>query len=112
MSKNGLANPRVIDLVTFDDAKDTVTLVIVQEAPWPKGVALWNALAAKVNTYMSFARLGTMASQYPASVGKKLRVQVMAHVKVTDDVRVAVKKLGAELKKFDTGVEVVDVSKR
>ena len=110
MSMNGLANPTVIDLVNIDPTKDFVTLVIVQDAPWPKGQALLQALVSKVNTYMSFARLGTMTTQYPESAGKKVRLQLMSHMKLNAEVKTAVKNLGAALKKWETALEVVDVS--
>jgi hypothetical protein len=112
MSKNGLANPTMIDLVNLDASGKSVTLVIVQDQEWPRGEELLKALVAKVNTYMSFARLGTMVQHYPEAAGRQVRLQLMSHVEVPAEVQEAVRNMGAAMQKWDATVELVDVSTR
>jgi hypothetical protein len=106
---NGLAHPTIIDLVTCEPGQDHVTLVIVQDAEWPRGEALQKAFAHKVNTYLSFAKLGTMFRDFPESQGRALRVQVMAKRTPTPEARAVMKMLGPLLKQQGARLDIVEM---
>ena len=72
----GVHNPRVVDLVTEDDATGEVVLVMLEERPWETNPEQLRQLEAKFNAYLEYALGGHLARQYPQYLGRKLRLQL------------------------------------
>ncbi len=72
----GVHNPRVVDLVTEDEATGEVVLVMLEERPWDSHPDQLRQLEAKFNAYLEYALGGHLAQQYPHYAGRRLRFQL------------------------------------
>ncbi|HVN37484.1 MAG TPA: DUF6572 domain-containing protein [Myxococcota bacterium] len=72
----GVFNPRVIDLITLDEAADEVVLVMLEERPWGSDAAQLRQLEAKFNAYLSYVLGGHLVQQYPDYADRGVRFQL------------------------------------
>ncbi len=72
----GVHNPRVVDLVTTDDATGEVVLVMLEGRPWGSDVEQIRQLEAKFNAYLEYVLGGHMGKQYPDYAEKPVRIQL------------------------------------
>jgi hypothetical protein len=75
-SNVGVQNPAVIDLITHDPKSDEFVLIMTETRPWDGSEQRLLQLQQKVNAYLAFALDGQLASMYPASIGKPIRLQL------------------------------------
>jgi len=73
----GLANPRVVDLITYDKKTDEVVLVMYEDRDWGRQGERLPDLSAKIDTYIEFWRKDRIAKEYPAMKGKLVRFQLL-----------------------------------
>ena len=74
--ERGVHNPRVIDLITEDQASGEVVLVMLEERPWQSAPAQLRELEAKFNVYLEYVLGGHLAAQYPQYAGCRVRFQL------------------------------------
>jgi hypothetical protein len=72
----GVHNPRVVDLITLDEATGEVVLVMLEERPWGTDAQQLRQLEAKFNAYLEYVLGGHMEKQYPDYAGKPVRIQL------------------------------------
>ncbi len=72
----GVHNPRVVDLITADDATGEVVLVMLEARPWGSDVEQIRQLEAKFNAYLEYVLGGHMGKQYPDYAEKPVRFQL------------------------------------
>jgi hypothetical protein len=72
----GVHNPRVVDLITADDATGEVVLVMLEARPWGSDVEQIRQLEAKFNAYLEYVLGGHMGKQYPDYAEKPVRIQL------------------------------------
>ena len=72
----GVHNPRVIDLITPDDASGEVVLVMLEERPWGSDPQQLRQLEAKFNAYLSYVLGGHLVQQYPVYAERGVRFQL------------------------------------
>jgi len=72
----GVFNPRVIDLITLDEAADEVVLVMLEERPWGSDASQLRQLEAKFNAYLSYVLGGHLVQQYPDYADRGVRFQL------------------------------------
>lgn len=72
----GVFNPRVIDLITLDEAADEVVLVMLEERPWGSEPEQLRQLEAKFNAYLSYVLGGYLVQQYPVYADRGVRFQL------------------------------------
>ena len=72
----GVFNPRVIDLITLDEATDEVVLVMLEERPWGSDASQLRQLEAKFNAYLSYVLGGHLVQQYPDYADRGVRFQL------------------------------------
>ena len=70
----GIENPSSLDLVTMSKSGEEVALIMVAAAPWTDEKVV--ALQAKTQSYLAYVESGSLARDYPGSVGKRLRLQL------------------------------------
>lgn len=74
--ERGVHNPRVVDLITSDDATGEVVLVMREERPWESHPEQLRQLEAKFNVYLQYVLGGHLAAQYPDYAGRLVRFQL------------------------------------
>jgi len=72
----GVFNPRVVDLITLDEANDEVALVMIEERPWGSDPQQLRQLEAKFNAYLSYVLGGYLVQQYPVYAERGVRFQL------------------------------------
>ena len=72
----GVFNPRVVDLITLDEAADEVVLVMLEERPWGTDPEQLRQLEAKFNAYLSYVLGGYLVRQYPMYADRGVRFQL------------------------------------
>jgi Family of unknown function (DUF6572) len=72
----GVHNPRVIDLITEDEASGEVVLVMLEERSWGSDPEQMRQLEAKFNAYLEYVLGGHMAVQYPQYADRRVRFQL------------------------------------
>jgi uncharacterized protein DUF6572 len=72
----GVQNPRVIDLITEDDASREIVLVMLEERPWQADPDQLRQLEAKFNSYLEYVLGGHLAEQYPQYAERRIRFQL------------------------------------
>jgi len=72
----GVFNPRVVDLITLDEAADEVVLVMLEERPWGSEPEQLRQLEAKFNAYLSYVLGGYLVQQYPDYADRGVRFQL------------------------------------
>jgi hypothetical protein len=73
----GVADPNVIDLVTYDPKTDEVVLVMYEDRDWGLRGARLAQLEAKVDAYITYWRGDRLAREYPQMKGKLVRFQLL-----------------------------------
>lgn len=72
----GVFNPRVVDLVTLDEASDEVVLVMLEQRPWGSDPQQLRQVEAKFNAYLSYVLGGHLVQQYPIYAERGVRFQI------------------------------------
>src|SRR4051812_28130692 len=69
-----------IDLISYDPKHDEFVLYLVEDGPWPQDASAWKMCLSRIQSRVfdaiDTALDGHLASRYPDSCGKKVRVQV------------------------------------
>lgn len=70
-----------IDLITSDPSNDEFVLYLVEDAPWdvPPWDIRMRSLRDRVAGAIDVVCLGLLASKYPESKGKEIRLQIDLH---------------------------------
>ncbi len=66
----GVHNRRVVDLISHDQDRDEVVLLMLEERPWETVEAQPRQLEDKFNSYLSYVLDGHLFEQYPQYAGK------------------------------------------
>ncbi len=72
----GIHNPKVVDLITEDEATGEVVLVMLEERPWGSDPEQLRQLEAKFNAYLEYVLGGHLGVQYPDYAEKPVRFQL------------------------------------
>jgi hypothetical protein len=72
----GVQNPAVIDLITLDQASQTVILVMTERRPWGAAAEQVKQIEEKLNRYMGYVLDGFLAQQYPQYLGKSVQIRL------------------------------------
>jgi hypothetical protein len=72
----GVANPRIVDLITADRERGEVVLKILEPRPWGSDPHQLHQLEDKLNSYFSYVLDGFLAEQYPQYQGLAVRIQL------------------------------------
>jgi hypothetical protein len=69
-----------IDLISYDPMDDEFALYLLEDGPWPQKGSAWKKCLSRIQSRVfdaiDTAVDGHLASRYPDSSGKKVRVQV------------------------------------
>jgi hypothetical protein len=103
----GLASPKLVDVVTYEEKSATYRLLLVVDAPWDQSTAQLLALQEKLNNYIGFALDGPMAEKYPGSDGKDVLVRLQCRTAPTGRTQKTLAQMEAALKELGLGFEVV-----
>jgi hypothetical protein len=68
--ERGVHNPKVVDLVSLDSARDEVVLLMLEQRPWGTDAVQLRQLEEKFNRYLSYVLDGFLAEQFPQYHGK------------------------------------------
>lgn len=71
----GVADTKTIDLIAHE-ADGTVLLVMVEDRPWASDHDQANQLQEKINLYVGYVLDGSLAQQYPETVGRPVRIRL------------------------------------
>jgi len=74
--RRGVENPRVVDLITEDDATGEIVLVMLEQRPWGSQPDQLRQVEAKFNSYLEYVLGGHLAAQYPQYAEKSVRFQL------------------------------------
>lgn len=74
----------VIDAVATDAHDGTILLVIFDGWDWSDEWEHLNVLQDKINLYLRFVESGQIYQEYPAAVGRKLRIDIFARLPMPD----------------------------
>jgi hypothetical protein len=72
----GVANPRVVDLVSVDPASGCVVLLMLEERPWESEPRQLRQLEDKFNAYLGYVLDGHLVQQYPEYAGRAVRFRL------------------------------------
>ena len=61
----GVANPRVVDLISLDGERDEVVLLMLEERAWGSVPEQTRQLEEKFNSYLAYVLDGHMVREYP-----------------------------------------------
>ncbi|QJP13733.1 hypothetical protein G3545_08720 [Starkeya sp. ORNL1] len=75
---------QVIDAVATDAHDGTIMLVIFDGWDWSDEWEHLNVLQDKINAYLGFVESGQIYEEYPAAVGRKLRIDIFAMLPMPD----------------------------
>jgi len=68
-SERGIHNPKVVDLITRDEATGAVVLTMVEARPWGAVPDQVRQIEDKFNSYLSYVKGGMLERQYPQYAG-------------------------------------------
>ena len=71
----GVADTNTIDLVA-QDSDGVYLLVMVEERPWGASEEQEAQLRDKINTYAGYVLDGSLARQYPETVGQRVKIRL------------------------------------
>jgi hypothetical protein len=74
--KRGVFNSRVVDLVSWDETRDEVVLMMLEDRPWQSDPEQLRQLEDKFNAYLSYVLEGHMVQQYPQYENKAVCFQL------------------------------------
>ncbi len=61
----GIHNAHVVDLISYDQERDEVVLLMLEERPWETTPEQPRQLEDKFNSYLSYVLDGHLSEQYP-----------------------------------------------
>ena len=103
---SGLAAPKLVDAVAYEEKTATYRLLLVVDAPWDHSTRQLNALQEKLNNYIGFALDGPMAERYPGSDGKDVVVRLQCATAPSGRTSATLQKMEAALKELGLGFEL------
>lgn len=71
-TERGVHNPRVIDLIAFDQSADVVRIHLIEFRPWEETRSRFEQLQDKFNNYLDYVLDGYLVEQYPQYRNKKV----------------------------------------
>lgn len=74
--RRGVANPRIIDLITPDRERGEVVLKIFEPRPWGAVDRQLHQLEDKLNAYFGYVLDGFLAQQYPQYEDLPVRIRL------------------------------------
>lgn len=74
--RRGVANPRIVDLITPDRERGEVVLKIFEPRPWGAVDRQLHQLEDKLNAYFGYVLDGHLAQQYPQYRGTPVRIHL------------------------------------
>lgn len=74
--RRGVENPRIVDLVTRDDERGEVVLVVAEPRRWSGGRQQLAEHEEKLNAYFDYVLGGHLASHYPQYVDMPVRIEL------------------------------------
>lgn len=74
--ERGVQNPRIIDLITRDEDRGEVVLVMIEERPWESCPEQLEQLNDKLDSYLSYALDGHLVEQYPQYSGFPVQLRL------------------------------------
>ncbi len=111
IQKQGVENPRVVDLISVDSQTQEVVLTMIESRSWGTVPGQIQQLSNKFDSYFSYVLDGFFIKEYPQYKGKAIRVQLECvevpsglfqecieaaeNFASTENMRVAVKTTGA-----------------
>ena len=67
-----------IDAIGLEQSTDEVILTISDHLDWINSDYHLNALQDKINSYLEYIESGQIVESYPDSIGKKVRIEIVA----------------------------------
>ena len=74
--RRGVENPRIVDLVTVDDERGEVVLVVAEARRWAGGRRQLEEHEEKLNAYFGYVLDGHLAKHYPRYVDMPVRIEL------------------------------------
>ena len=74
--ERGIHNPRMIDLIAFDQHGDRVVLTMIEFREWSASAAQVKELKEKFNNYLDYVLDGYLVQQYPQYANKQVALQL------------------------------------
>ena len=74
--KRGVQYPKVLDLISFDEASDLVVVTMIEDRPWGESEEQIEQLQVKFNNYADYILDGWLYAQYPQYEGKRCLIRV------------------------------------
>ncbi len=74
--ERGVHNARVVDLISYDDERDEVVLLMVEERPWETAEEQPRHLEDKFNSYLTYVLDGHLSQQYPQYTEKDVCIRL------------------------------------
>jgi len=74
--ERGVQNPRVVDLVSLDAARDCVELLMLEPRAWGSDPAQLGQLEEKFNAYLGYVQAGYLGRDYPQYAGRLVRFRI------------------------------------
>jgi hypothetical protein len=72
----GIHNARVVDLISYDQDRDEVVLLMLEERPWESVPEQPRQLEDKFNSYLSYVLDGHLSQQYPQYADKDVCIRL------------------------------------
>jgi hypothetical protein len=72
LTTRGVKNPKVIDLIKFNEETQSVVLIMIEDRPWVESEERLEELSAKFNSYLDYVIEGWLVKQYPQYEGKSV----------------------------------------
>ena len=70
-------NLNKVDLVALKGDDPVVRLVALDDLDWINELCHLTALQEKLNTYLAFVESGQLSKQFPESIGKRVRIELI-----------------------------------
>ena len=74
--ERGVQNPRVVDLVSLDAARDCVELLMLETRSWGSDPGQLRQLEEKFNAYLGYVQAGYLGRDYPQYEGRRVRFRL------------------------------------
>lgn len=76
LTTRGVKNPKVIDLIKFDEETESVILIMIEDRAWIESEERLEELSAKFNSYFDYVVDGWLIKQYPQYEGKSVTFEL------------------------------------
>ena len=76
IEERGVHNPKVVDLISFDDDAREVVLTMIENRPWGAVPDQIKQVEDKFNSYLAFVQAGNLAREYPQYAGAPVVIRL------------------------------------